>query len=168
EGIDVPQDLRIPDLDPLRRAETEEIRRAHVAEVLPSVRDADPFVRDPHRGPEMHDRLRNLRARVPRATRCCVVLSERFDVHAVHLPQGRPFEPPIQLAFLDRGLAAMPASLALIRGHRPLNGYRRRADRPAVLAERFEWNPPRRIRVAGAVLVDGRADLFRSRRQIAD
>src|SRR3989441_1481614 len=62
----------------------------------------------------------------------------------------------------------MPASLASIRCQRSVDRCRRRADRPTALAERFEWNPPRRIRVACSVLVDGRADLLRSRSQIAD
>src|SRR3989454_1106838 len=113
-------------------------------------------------------RLRDLRAGVPRATRGCVILAERLDVDAVDFPEGGPLEPPIQLPFLDRGFATMPASLAAVRRRRAIDRGRGRADRPAFLAERLEGSPSRGIGVAGPVLVDDRPDFFRARSQIAD
>src|SRR5207249_9471522 len=64
ERVEVSEDLWVRDLHPLDRREAEEIRGAHVPEVLAAVRDADPLVGDAHRRPEMHDNLGDLLARV--------------------------------------------------------------------------------------------------------
>src|SRR5439155_19345812 len=89
-----------------------------------------------------------------------------LDVDPVDLPERGPFEPPIQLAFLDRRGPSMAATLASIRGGLPFDRRRGRADRLALLAERLERNPARGVRMPGAVPVHNLADLFRARGEI--
>src|SRR5438876_11827810 len=101
----------------------------------------------------MHDHLGDLLARVARAARGRVIRSERLDVHAVDLPEGGPLEPPVQLPFLDRRLADVAATRASVRGARPLNRSRLRADRRARVAESTEGKPPGGARLAAPVLV---------------
>src|SRR5207249_4267079 len=78
-----------------------------------------------------------------------VILSERFDVHAVDLPKGGPLEPPIQFPLLDRRLADVTATFASVRGVHALDRCRLRADRLALLAERLEGDPSGRVRMTG-------------------
>ena len=116
----------------------------------------------------MHDHLGDLLARVARAARSRVILSERLDVHAVDLPEGGPLEPPVQLPFLDRRLADVAATFASVRGARALDRCRLRADRLALLAERLEGNPSGGVRMTGPVLVHDRPDLLGPGREVAD
>src|SRR5207245_9131098 len=108
----------------------------------------------------------DFRTGFPRPARGRVVFPELLDVDPVDLPERGPFEPPVQLAFLDRRGPSMAAAVASIRGGLPFDRRGGRANRLAMVAERLERNPARGVRVPGAVLVHNLADLLRARGEI--